>query len=82
MRTRHPESKPLAAYLIFVIAFSMMAAVLFGMLTSLLVGIGAADRLEQPLSALLFLALVFAPGFFLARALIRRPPRRSPLPGG
>jgi hypothetical protein len=79
-RVQHPDSKPLAAYLVFVISFSAMAAVLFGMLTTLLMATGRVELLYQPLGVALFLIIVCVPSFLLARALIRRRPRRAPLP--
>jgi uncharacterized protein (DUF2062 family) len=80
-RARHPAMGPVVAYLIFVVAFSAMAAVLFGMATSLLASMSWADMLAHPLTAVPLLALVFAPSFLLGRWLIQRQPRRAPLPG-
>ena len=80
-RVRHPGMAPLAAYLLFVTTFSALAAVLFGMITTLLAGVGRGALLDRPLGVILFLVLGFVPGILMARWLIQRPLRRAPLPG-
>lgn len=77
---RHPDTKPLAAYLIFVTVFSTAAFVVFGGLTVLLQVLGQAGLLSNPGAALIFLMAVFLPAFFLARWQLRKPPRRGHLP--
>ena len=72
---RHPEAKPLAAYLTFVAVFSTVAFVTFGALTLLLEGIGRAEILSNPGAAIAFLLAVFLPAFLLARWQLRKPPR-------
>lgn len=77
---RHSDSKPLAAYLIFVTIFSVAAFTLFGGLTALVQALGQAALLEQPLWAAALLATVFLPAFFLARWQIKKPPRSPHYP--
>jgi hypothetical protein len=77
---RHPETKPLAAYLIFVTIFSVVALAIFGGLTAVLRGLGQTDLLEEPLSVAVFLAAIFLPAFFLGRWQIKKPPREVPYP--
>jgi len=80
---RHRETKALAAYLIFVAIFSVVALAVFGGLTSVLGGLGQIELLEEPLWIAIFLAAVFLPAFFLARWQIKKPPRgpHYPEPG-
>ena len=79
-RARHPDVKPLAAFMIFVIVFSLVGSLLFLALSWLALGAGLAPLLGQPLGALAFLALVFSPAFLFARWMIRRPPLNRPIP--
>lgn len=79
-RARHPEQKPLAAYLIFVTVFTAVAFLLFGTLVYLSEVAGWLGALDHPAGAVLFVILVFAPAIALARWQIRRPPRRMPPP--
>lgn len=77
-RARHPRAKPVAAYMVFVILFSVGAVVMYSILLLLL---GWADRLESlhhPLGAAAFLALVFIPAFLLGRWQLKKPPRQTP----
>ena len=80
-RVRYRGMAPLAAYLIFVITFSALAAVLFGMIMTLLAAYGREAALDRPSGILMFLLLAFAPGFLMGSWLIQRPLRRMPLPG-
>jgi hypothetical protein len=80
-RVRYPGMAPAAAYLIFVTTFSVMASVLFGMLTTLAASFGRRAVFDHPIGVLLFLALGFLPGLLMGRWLIQRPLRRTPLPG-
>jgi hypothetical protein len=77
---RHPDSKPLAAYLIFVTVFSAAAFVVFSGLIALLQILGLAGILSNPGAAMIFLMTVFLPAFFLARWQLRKPPRRGQVP--
>jgi hypothetical protein len=80
-RIRHPQQKPLAAYLIFVSAFVAGSAVLFSLLARLASRLGLGAALTEPFAMLLFLALVFLPALVLATWLARKPPwRRGPPP--
>lgn len=78
-RIRHPEQKPLAAYLIFLTLFVTVTVVLFGMLTMFAGELGLARALENPVAAFVLLALVFLPALALATWQARKPPwRRGP----
>jgi hypothetical protein len=77
---KHPAVKPLAAFLLFVMLFSLVGGSLFFALSWLALKAGWAAQLSSPLWALPFLALVFAPAFLFARWMIRRPPWNRPLP--
>jgi hypothetical protein len=77
---RHPETRALVAYLIFVTVFTVTAFVAFSTLTLLLQAAGLAHSLEHPAAAIGFLAAVFLPAFFLARWQLRKPPRRPAFP--
>jgi hypothetical protein len=79
-RVRHPEVKPLAAFLQFVMLFSLVGGSLFFALSWLTLQAGWAPALSNPLGALLFLALVFVPAVLVARWVIRRPPWNRPVP--
>lgn len=73
---RHPDSKPLAAYLIFITVFSAAAFVIFSCLTVLLAVAGLTALLDNPLASAVFLLAVFGPAFLLGRWQLRKPPRR------
>lgn len=79
-RERHRETKPLAAYMIFVIAFTVTAFVIFGTAVFLLQLSGYTAVLERPLAATLFMVLVFGPAFLVGRWQLRKPPRRPRQP--
>lgn len=79
-RGRHPSARPLAAYLVFVLLFSLCAAALFLAITWLLAGLNRTDWLNHPMGAAIFLALVFAPAFLVARWQLHRPPRQPRTP--
>lgn len=71
---RHPATRPLAAYLIFVTLFSVVALAIFGGLTAVLDGLQATHLLAEPVPAALFLAAVFLPAFFVGRWQVKKPP--------
>ena len=76
---RHPEQKPLGAYLIFVSLFAVTAAVLFAAIATLANTLGVAAILENPVVALLFIVLVLVPAIAVASWQARKPPwRRGP----
>jgi len=76
-KIRHPEQKPLAAYLIFVSVFLVVAAVLFRLLLWLATRLALEAALDDPGPALLFIALVFLPAVAAAAWQARKPPWRS-----
>lgn len=73
-RARHPGQKPLAAYLIFVVAFSVTVGLVYGLLVSVIARLGVVGNLSLVL--VVVVAAVLA--FLIARSLVRRPPRSSP----
>ena len=78
-RIRHPEQKPLGAYLIFVSLFAVTAALLFAAFATLADRLGVTSVLENPVAAMLFIVLVFTPAIALATWQTRKPPlRRGP----
>lgn len=74
-KARHPLTRPLAAWLVFVTVFSAAAVFLFATGIWLLAVSDSTALLDDPLFAVLFLALVFVPSFFLGRWQLRKPPR-------
>jgi hypothetical protein len=70
----------LAAFMIFVMVFSLVASLVFLVLSWLALETGLAPVPSHPLGALVFLALVIPPAFLVARWQIRRPPLERPLP--
>ncbi len=79
-RARHPDAKPLAAYLIFVTLFSAVAFFLFGAFTFLLEASGRTGLLGTWPGAVAMLVAVFVPAFFIGRWQLKKPPRRPRLP--
>lgn len=79
-RARHPDTPTLAAFLLFVMLFSVVAATLFFLLLAIAAQAGWGDALARPYWALPFLALVFLPAFLFARWMIKRPPWNRPVP--
>jgi len=73
-RAKHPETRMLVAYLLFIGVFALVAAALFLAVSGILVAVGIADRLERPLGAALFLLVICLPAFLLARRQVRRAP--------
>ncbi len=76
-KIRHPEQKPLAAYLIFISVFLVVAALLFRLLLWLAARLDLEAALDDPGPALLFIALVFLPAIAVAAWQARKPPWRS-----
>jgi predicted ABC-type exoprotein transport system permease subunit len=79
-RIRHPDQRPFAAYLIFVSLFTLVAGVLFALLSWLAVLLGLSPALERLFPAIVFLLLVFAPALFVATWQARKPRWRRPPP--
>jgi hypothetical protein len=77
LRARHPDVRPVAAFMIFAIVFTTIAFSLYAVLTILAEAVNRTAMLDNPIVAGLFLAVVFVPAFFGARQMIRRPPRRG-----
>lgn len=77
-RARHPDTRPLAAYLIFITVFTVAAFVIFAGGLLLLDAAGEVELLSRPVVAVLFLMVVFVPAFLLGRWQLRKPPRRPP----
>ena len=78
LRTRHPDQKPVAAVAIFFFVFTLVAFVIYVVLTTLLVVLGLQTLLGTPHGVAVFLVLVFAPAFVAARWQIRKAPRKPP----
>ena len=79
-RIRHPQQKPLAAYLIFVSVFVMASGILFTVVGWLVGMFELESSLEEAGGALLFLTLVFLPTIVISTHLARKPPlRQDPL---
>ena len=75
-RIRHPDQRPLAAYLIFVTVFGLallILATVLGWLSSLF---ELEVLLRDPFAAVVAVALVCVPAFVLARWQARKPPAR------
>lgn len=80
LRARHPDTKPLAAFMIFFTVFSVAAFMIFGVVTYVLQMTGNAGLLANPVGAAVFLVLVFGPAFLLGRWQLKKPPRQMPPP--
>ncbi len=76
-RQRHPSTKPLAAYLVFVSVFSLCAGALFYAATSAVTALALAEEVATVGGAAAFLSFVFVPAFLVARWQVRRPPTRT-----
>ena len=59
-RARYHDMSQVAAYLMFVTTFSTLAAILFGMVTTVAASLGRARMLDHPVGILLFLVAGFA----------------------
>jgi FtsH-binding integral membrane protein len=77
-KVKRPESKPLAAWLIFVVTLSAAVILIFVGLSYLAASIGLLPFVDRPLGAALFLASVFVPAFLLAHWMMRK--RATPAP--
>jgi quinol-cytochrome oxidoreductase complex cytochrome b subunit len=77
-RARHPSTKPLAAYLIFVTVFVVVGFVLFVALVWIGTGLDLLEHEPNLLAGLVLAVLVAVPAFFAARWQIRKPPRQPP----
>jgi uncharacterized membrane protein len=77
---KHPETQTMAAYLLFVMVFSVISATAYFLALWFVVKTGSAETLANPFGALLFLVVVFVPAFLCARWVIKRPSWRRPVP--
>lgn len=75
---RHPDTKPLAAYLIFVMTFSVTSGVLFWGALWIARWIGAGNLLDASGALVALLAIVFIIAFAVARWQLRLPPKKAP----
>jgi len=73
-RARNPRTRPLAAYLIFAATFTMSSFVIFVVIIAALSAFGRLQALTDPISAALFLVVVFVPPLLIARWQLRKPP--------
>lgn len=74
---KHPSTKLIAAYLIFVTTFTVVAFIIFMCLIMLLTSLGQSRALTHPLAAAVFLLAVFVPAFLVARWQLRKPARKQ-----
>jgi hypothetical protein len=75
-RIRHPDQRPLAAYLIFVTVFGLALLILAAALGWLLRLFELEDLLRDPFAAVVIVALVCVPAFVVASWQARKPPSR------
>ncbi|MFO8004680.1 hypothetical protein [Thioalkalivibrio sp.] len=80
LRMRHPDQRPFAAYLIFVSIFTLIAGILFAVLSWLAVLLGLSPALERLLPSIVFLLLVFVPALLVATWQARKPRWRKAPP--
>jgi len=79
-RIRHREAKPLASYIVFVIVFCVTSSFLFWVGSAFVAHGFGREALNWPPVAAAIFTLTFAPGVFIARWAIKRPPRESTVP--
>jgi len=79
-RVKHPETPTLAAAMLFVTLVSVISGSLFFALGWAASSAGWAHALGDPVFAVVFVAIVFLPGFLVARWVIGRPPWNRPVP--
>jgi hypothetical protein len=77
-RIRHPESKPLGAYLSFVTIFSLVAYGIFGGIIAVDSTIWTSLPLESVFAAALVLIVTFVPAFLAGSWMISTKPPRAP----
>lgn len=73
---RHPDHRPLAAYLVFVSVFALSAAALFTAIIAVARAAGLLEAMSGGGAAALILIVILIPAFFAARWVVRRPPMR------
>ncbi len=79
-RARNPQTRPLAAYLIFSAIFTMSSFAVFAVILVVLDVLGRAQLLADPIAAAAFLFVVFVPALLLARWQVRKPPHAPERP--
>ena len=75
---RHPETRQVAAFLIFLMVFFAIAAGGYVTVGIVLTMLNDPTLVEDPLIGLVLLIFVIVPAFMVARRQIRRPPIRPP----
>ena len=75
-RIRHPDQRPLAAYLIFVTVFGLALLILAAAVGWLLSLFELDHLLGDPFAAVVVVALVSVPAFIVASWQARKPPSR------
>lgn len=75
-RIRHPDQRPLAAWLIFVSVFGLALLVLSSLLGWLLGLLRMENLLADPFAVIFLVLLVCVPAFLLAHWQARKPPSR------
>lgn len=77
-RARHPDTRPVAAFLIFLTVFIAVAAGGYVTIGIVLATLDDPTLIENPVVGLVLLVAVLVPAFLVARRQIRRPPIRPP----
>lgn len=77
-RYRHPDAKPIGAYLLFVIVFTMVAWAVVVFLLSLFSSLGAITILSGVAGAVIVIAVSFGLAFLAGLYFIGRKPQQAP----
>jgi hypothetical protein len=77
-RTRHPASKPLGAYLTFVVVFTVMSYGIFAAIVALQDNFWPGLLQAGILPAMIVIVVCFLPSFVAASVLIARRPSKAP----
>ena len=72
-RARHPRTRPLAAYLIFLTVFCTIAVAGYVVIGTVLTVLDRPTLVENPIFGVVLLAATLVPAFVVARRQIRRP---------
>lgn len=76
-RNRHPGSKPIEAYLIFLVSFAIVGSVFFG-LAVWSISSASLPWISDVLAAFIVFAASFGPALIASTWIIRRPPSVAP----
>jgi hypothetical protein len=79
-QARNPQTRPLAAYLIFAALFTLVAAAIFAAIVVVVTATGHDALLAGPLAMSAVLVVMFVPAFAVARWQLRKPPGRPERP--